>query len=160
MRNRHFRPRRSLRVEIVQLAAAMALPAAILNIFPYKALAPAAPAAEKASPRRAGCALVTLDQEEERRIMAAAKSAWQVSADGVRRMRLDMFAEEIPEAPPDPVADISLRTRIARSAPSPRFAYAPPTDLGAPEAGTIAPERDEPRPSSPAFPAKELMRLE
>jgi hypothetical protein len=159
MNARTYRPRRSLRIEVVQLAASMALPAAILYVFPYNALAPVQPTAPREAKSAARCAFVTLDQDQERRVMAAAKSAWQVSAEGVRRLRLDMFAEEIPDAMPGPVAEISTRTRTARSAPVPRFASEPPTDLRAPQPGTIPPERDGPAPR-PAFAREELLRLD
>ena len=159
MRPRVFRPRRSMRIEVGQLLAALALPAAILHAFPYKALAPASAAPAPAERRRAACAFVNLDGEEERRIMAAAKSSWQVSADGVRRPTLEMFAEEIPEAALGPVGDMSIRTRTFRSAPRPKRQFAPPTDLRAPSPAEIAPDEVEAAPRT-AFGRDDLLRLD
>jgi len=159
MSSRPYRPRRSLRIEIGQLAAALALPVAIFYTFPYKALAPSARSAKAAAPRRSSCAFVTLGQDEERRILAASKSAWQVSTEGVRRLRLDMFAEEIPAATLDPVADIAIRTRVGRSAPMPRASAMIPTDMRAPVPDTIAPARGEDSPAM-AFPKEDMLRLE
>jgi len=160
MNGRSYRPRRSLRIEIGQLAAALALPAAIFYTFPYKALAPSARAAADAvGPRRSTCAFVTLAQDEEKSVLAASKSAWQISTEGVRRLRLDMFAEEIPEAVIDPVADISIRTRIDRSAPLPEISVMIPTDMRAPQPESIAPAKGEDAPSM-AFPKEEMLRLE
>ena len=159
MRARTYRPKRSLRIEVVQLVASMALPAAILYVFPYKALLPVAPMKSQDAPRAAKCAFVTLDKDHESRIVAAAKSAWQVNAEGVRRLRLDMFVEEIPETSLGPVSDISTRTRTPRSAPVPRLAPVPPTDLRAATPGTISKETDAPAPR-PAFAREELLRLD
>lgn len=159
MKARRFRPRRRLRIEVVQLLASLALPAAILYVFPYKALAPSAKVRVQGVRRAVPCALVTLEPDQERRILAAAKAAWQVSAEGVRRLRLDMFAEEIPDVVLDPVADISARTRTPRSAPSPVRPSVPPTDLRAAPPEAIAPAVEEPA-ATHAFPREELLRLE
>ena len=159
MSPRVFRPRRSMRIEVGQLVAALAMPVAILHAFPYKALAPAAPAAAPAGRSRATCAFVSLDAEEERRIMAAAKSSWQVSADGVRRQALEMFVEEIPEAALEPVGDMSIRTRAFRGAPRPDRPFAPPTDLRAPSPAEIAPDEVEAVPRT-AFGRDDLLRLD
>jgi len=159
MKGRPYRPRRSLRIEIGQLAAALALPAAIFYTFPYKALAPSARVAAAAGPRRSACAFVTLGQDQERRILAASRSAWQISTEGVRRLRLDMFAEEIPAATLDPVADIAIRTRVARSAPLPDIPAVIPTDMRAPAPDSIAPAKGGGAPAM-AFPKEEMLRLE
>ena len=159
MSPRVFRPRRSVRIEVAQLIAALALPAAILHAFPYKALAPASASAAPAGRSRATCAFVSLDAEEERRIMAAAKSSWQVNADGVRRPTIEMFVEEIPDAALDPVGDMSIRTRTFRGAPRPKRPFAPPTDLRAASPAEIAPDEVEVAPRS-AFGREDLLRLD
>jgi hypothetical protein len=159
MTPRSYRPRRSLRIEALQLLASAALPAAILYVFPYKALAPVAQARARDEACTAKCAFVTLDQDQERRIVAAAKSAWQVSAEGVRRLRLDMFAEEIPEAALDPVSDIAARTRVLRSPPLPGGEHSPPTDLRAPPPESIKASKEEVR-ARPAFGRDDMLRID
>lgn len=160
MKSRAYRPRRSLRIEFVQLVAAMALPAAIFYVFPYKALAPVASAAPDGGRRPAACAFVDLAPEQERSIMAAAKSAWQVGAESVRRLRLDMFVEEIPDAPPDPVIDISARTRLLRAAPLPECPSSPPTDLRSAPPEALGAEKDDGGEPAPAFSREEMLRLD
>ena len=159
MRGRVYRPRRSLRIEIAQLVATLALPVAIFYSFPYKALSPSTHSVPQSDKTPASCAFVTLDGDEERRIVAAARSAWQVSAESVRRLRLDIFAEEIPEAKLDPVADISIRTRTARSAPFPKRDFSPPTDYRAPLPEMIERAGGEMAPVE-AFTKDELLRLD
>ena len=155
---RVYRPRRRLRIDIVQLICVLALPAAILHAFPIKALAPQEKGVAPPERHPAACAFVTLDPEQEHKILAAAKSAWQVSADSVRRLRLDMFVEEIPEAPLGPVADIDIRTRTRSGAPQPDELYGPPTDFRAPAPTEITQDEEQPAPDA-AFSKEELLKM-
>ena len=156
-----YRPRRSLRLEILQLLAALALPAAILAAFPCKALAPSAAREEPAgSSRQASCAFVSLSPEEERRVVNAARSAWQIGFEGVRSLRLEMFVEEIPKTSMAQVADISMRPRVARSAPLPPREVVPPTDFRAAAPAALAPDDSPASAQGDAFPREEMLELD
>lgn len=160
MSSKIYRPRRSMRIEILQLLSALAMPAAILAAFPCKALAPSAVRKEPyGAARSASCAFVSLSPDEERRVMNAARSAWQIGSEGVRNLRLEMFAEEIPEAPMAPVADISMRSRVVRSVPMPRREVVPPTDFRAPAPAALAPDAPEPA-RGDAFSREEMLNLD
>ena len=121
MRVAAYRPRRKIRSEILQLSIAMVIPAIVFDAFPYKALRPVADSAAKDEARPATCAFVSLSPDDERRILAVARSAWHVDAESVRSLRLEMFVDEIPDVALPPVADISVRKRNVRNLQS-RFA--------------------------------------
>lgn len=135
------KPKRQWRYELYSLAAVLAVPLAVLFVFPYEAVGFTAAADEP--PRTASCAFVTLTEDEESAALSAARAAWKVSAEGVRRMRADLSVDAMPEEVPRAVMDVSERTRAARASsvaydelpmPSTRAAGAP-VRIAAPAAG-------------------------
>jgi hypothetical protein len=158
MRVAAYRPRRKIRSEILQLSIAMVIPAIVFDAFPYKALRPVADSAAKDEARPATCAFVSLSPDDERRILAVARSAWHVDAESVRSLRLEMFVDEIPDVALPPVADISVRKRNVRNLPLPDRVDSPPTDMRAAEPGALD---GNPRDTaaSAAFTREELLNL-
>ena len=152
-----FRPRRSMRSEFVQLALVALFAVSVACVFPYAALSPAVRGAESQPQARASCAIVRLTEEEESGALAAARSAWHVNAEGVKRLRIELF-EDLPESFQGPVADIAARTRVVRGEEGP---YAPdgvPTDMRAAPAARMEPPAGESAPA--AFPRDEMLKLE
>lgn len=85
---------RSVRHELASVAVALALPVAVAVSFPYGAVGfGAAPC----PPKPACMAFVVLSAAEERAALRAAKTSWQVSASGERRMRVRLPLGDLPE---------------------------------------------------------------
>ena len=130
------RPRRRLRQELVSLALLLAIPVALACTFPYAAIGfRASPEPEESAPH---CAFVELSAQQERKVLAAARSAWQVDARGVRGMRLELSGGELP---PTPMARV-LPVRAEGSAVRRQTGYAPdllPPSVRAPKPVPYAP---------------------
>ena len=155
----NVRPRRSMRNELLSLGMVMALPAAVVAVFPKEPFsfvpAPDAPGAGEAA-----CAFVSLGAEEEAAALANARMAWRVGAEGVRSMGFDLMdLESMQEEPARAVAEVSDRTRPAPPR-APAFDPAPlPPTLAAPPPSKIEPDgaADD---DGVAFPRQELLRLD
>lgn len=148
-------PRRRLRYDLCALALVLAIPLGLLLAFPYQAIGfvPREPAAASAR-----CAFVTLTHEQERRILTAARSAWQVGAEAVRGLRVEMSAGELPPAP----ARAVLSVRDVRAEHDLSHADFEPAALP-PSCGAMRPsalEQDaNPAAPPPAFARDELLQL-
>ena len=98
------RPMRGIRHEVFTLALVASVPVALALVFPYDALgfrpAPCAGAAQ------ASCAFVSLVAAEERAVLAAARTAWQVDSKSVTGLRLDLSAGDLP---PSPSSKVTVR---------------------------------------------------
>lgn len=150
------RPRRSLRHEIANLAELAIVPVALLLVFPYEAMSFRAEAGS--SNVRPACAFVTLNEEEERAALAAARTSWQVDSKNVKRMRVDISSGDLPAEPLRPV--FSTRPPRGESAALDAV-YVPnalPPTLGAPKAEVIQADADGPVKSPPAFPREEMLK--
>lgn len=151
-----FRPRKHLRYELYSLTAIVSIPIALVAAFPYSSVAFTASESRPAPAPR--CAFVELTEEEEASALAAARAAWKVSAEGVRRMRLDLSIESAPEDPVTSVSDIRDRARPP-SAPTVRLdAPALPPTMAAPPPAQIAPWSGED--DGGAFPRRELLQID
>ena len=149
------RPRRSVRHELASLAVLAFVPAAILAAFPYEAMS--FRPAEGARDVRPACAFVVLGEDEEHAALAAARTSWQVDSKSVRRMRVDLSADDLP---PEPVRPI-IRSRPRRFDGSVREAvYLPgtlPPTVAAPRAPAIPSDPEGPAKPAPAFPREEMI---
>lgn len=153
---RRFGPCRRMRNELFSLAVAVAVPALLLAVFPRDALNPLAAATTDAP--RGSCAFVTLTPDQERAILASARTSWQRDRGATRQMRIDLFADSLPTIPPRPVIDLEARVRTDRGALAPYAADPLPPTLAAPPPATIAPQPDANK-TVPAFSREELLHL-
>jgi len=152
------RPRRRLRSEALPLSVAVLVPLALAWMFPYGALSSSeAEGTVRSSPAAAACAFVELDREAEIRALAAARTAWHVNSEGVKRLRLEMFADDLPDDASGPVMGIAQRTRFSRDVPVSYEPLSPPTDLRAAPPSKLG-KPDTPAPALP-FPRDELLKL-
>ncbi len=149
-------PRRRLRSELGSLASVLAIPLGLLTVFPYEAIGFIPSPAPKS---RAQCAFVSLTVEQERKMLAVARSAWQVGAEGVRGLRTEMSSGELPSTPMGAVLDVRnvrsdsghLRTDFTPdSLPPSRGAARPSAIVGDPE----------PSEPSPSFSRDELLKID
>ncbi|MGN0855742.1 MAG: hypothetical protein ACI4R9_09530 [Kiritimatiellia bacterium] len=151
------KPRKALRHEFYSLVAVMAVPLALIVSFPYAAIG-FIPAAPTETPR-AACAFVTLRPDEETDILAAARAAWKVSADRVRRMRADLSLAEIPDDTASALADIADRRRPPPAGPI-RFDVLPlPPSCAAPPPAKIPADSADAE-GVPTFPRSELLTID
>jgi hypothetical protein len=149
-------PRRRLRSELGSLASVLAIPVGLLMVFPYEAIGFVPSASPKS---RAQCAFVSLTAEQERKMLAVARSAWQVGAEGVRGLRTEMAAGELPAAPMGAVLGVRsvrsdsghLRTDFTPDSLPPSRGAAPPSAI------VGDPEPTEPH---PAFSRDELLKID
>ena len=148
---------KSLGGEFASLAAALAIPAAVACIFPYRA------AWFKASRGDVGgvapaAAFVTLDEKEEAAMMRAAKTSWQSSREGAQSIRADLSFGELPQAREPAVLDVGSRT--PQSGPAYVEWTAPPCLplLAAPFPPPLTPEQAPP--PGPAFPRDDMLSID
>ncbi len=125
---------RDLRGKLLSVAVVLVAVVAVVVVFPFDALSftPSRAAADG----RAFAVFVLLTPEEEAAAMKAAKSSWNAEAVGVRRMRADLFVNDLPE-----------------SASEPSLAAPPPKAIPADKA-------DQMGGPAPAFPREELLKIE
>lgn len=156
---RRFRPRRSLRSELLPISIAVLMPIAMVLIFPYGALVPVDPSSQSVeNPAVATCAFVELDEAAEVEAIVAARTAWHVNSSGIKNLRIEMFADDLPEDDAGPVLDIQCRTRVARDR---LIGYEPvlfPTDFRAKSPISLG-KPDAPSVSLP-FAREELLKLD
>ena len=158
MSGRHYRSRRSVRSEILPIAVVLAIPLVLVWIFPYAALSPLAKQETSGTGQaRPFCAIVELNAEEEAMALAAARTAWHVNSEGVKRLRIEMFADDLPDDASGPVVEIDQRTRTRGGRVIPYKPVFLPSDFRAPEPVVLA------KPEAPAkpqpFPKEEMLKL-
>ena len=154
---RVFGPKRSLRHELLSIAPILALPVAILAVFPRDAVGFADAPAER-EPGAPSCAIVELSPEAEARSVALVRSALSVNARSVRNLRADLSLSTVDEEVPEPVMDISDRARATFRPSRVRYDMLPmPPTVAAPEPAVLPPEPDE---DKPAFSREELLKLD
>lgn len=149
-------PRR-VRQEIFALAIVAAVPLAIVGAFPLEAFSfRAGPNGDAARP---SCAFVTLTDEEERAALLTARTSWQVDARGVKRMRADISADDLPPAPVRPVIAARPPRRAAAEIPEYIPDALPPT-VAAPSPAEIRAEADASSSAKAAFSREELLKID
>ena len=154
-----FRARflRRLRYEIFSFALVASVPVAIAIVFPYDAIGFHAQERDGAPPA-AECAFVSLDAAEERAALAAARTAWQVDAKGVKWMKPESGPGELP---PMPVV-LVIPERPARGTSAAPAEYTPnslPPTVAAPPPATIAPDDDKGTEAKQPFSKEDLLKL-
>lgn len=170
-----YRSHRRWRHELVPLVAVFSLLTALASVFPFKAAffktAPDPVDADclfherhgvihvgSAHVTPASCAFVELTAEEESRVLASARSAWQTDRASVRRKLPEMFAEALPAEEPVPV--IGIAERLTASVPAVGYTPSqPPTDLRARSPAVLPVPPPEPERQA-AFSREELLKLE
>lgn len=153
------KPRRSVRNELVSLAAILSVPAAIIVAFPHGAVG-FTPEPDPA-PSAATCAFVKLTEDQIASATENAHAAWRVSAEGVRRLRWDLSVTTLPEERPSAVMDIASRTPLAAPARDAYSAVPMPPTLAAPKPPRIKPPKDvRAAASDTVFPRSELLSLD
>lgn len=159
MNLRSIRSRRSLRSEMLPVSVVLSIPLILAWIFPYCALMPTSnldAGAIGATP--ASCAFAELDEIEEAAAIVAARTAWHVNSEGVKSLRIEMFADDLPEDASGPVLEIRDRTRVSHGVAIGYETTMLPSDLRA-----AAPSKLE-KPAPPAkplpFPKDELLKLD
>ena len=108
-----IKPKRSVRSEILTLSLVIAVPVVLAWIFPYGALAPSDAAKGRASGGEAATefVFVELSEDEESEAVLSARTAWHVGSESVKNLRIEMFADDLPEDDEGPVIDIDHRVR-------------------------------------------------
>lgn len=91
---------RKFRRDLFSLLTVLTVILAVVAVFPFDGLRFRA-AASVARP--ASAAFVTLTESEEAEALQVAKTAWQVDASGLRRLRVSLTVGELPEYPHGPV---------------------------------------------------------
>ena len=149
---------RDARGELLSVAVVLAAVGAVALAFPYDALSFSP--ARKAVERPVFAAFVSLREGEEAAAMKAAKSSWNADAGGVRRLRAELFAAEIPEARNEPAMDLADRFARATLPPvAPDLSpYLP--SLAAPPPMAIPAEKADTAQDGPTFSREELLRIE
>lgn len=146
---------KSTRSEIASALVALALPAAVVTAFPFRALTfdAKAPAARN----RPAAAFVTLNPEEEAAALRIAKGSWSSGADDVKHLHAELNFRELPESANECALDISDRPAAA----APVKGVWPPPFL--PSQAAPAPVKIEsppPEEPKPAFSREELRKME
>lgn len=144
-----------LRRDLMSAFTVLAVVMMVASVFPYAGLRfRAAPQA----PRQASAAFVTLMDAEEAEALRVAKTSWQVDPSGLRRLRISLLADELPE---DPRGPVEPRPGTGLRAVSEIFHPEPaafPATRGAPPPRQIASE--PPAPRELPFPKSELLKID
>ena len=154
-----LKPKRPLRNEVYSLAGVLALPLALLFVFPYCGIGYRS-VADRPAPVP-GCAFVTLTEEEERTAVEATRSSWRMRNAGVRDLVTDLGVEAIPETVPGAVMDIGGRSRLPPAGSVESGLKPLPRTLAAPKAARLV----QPKPAADAdatlaFPRRELLKID
>lgn len=152
------KPRRHLRHDVCTLLLLLAVPAAILLVFPYPAVG-LDPAAGHEYVSEPSCAFIRLDDRAERYALGVARVSWRSGGEGTLSHRPDLSVRALPPAPMTEV--IRARSRSSREAVR-VFGYEPPLmpptlAAGAPSA---IPASGSASTVGPAFPREELLKLQ
>lgn len=148
---------RHLRHDLISFALVAVVPVALACVFPYEAIG--FRATESARGQSFSCAFVSLDVDEERAALAAARTAWQVDSAGVRGMRTDLSSSDLPPVPTRPV--ISVRAGRAISVAG--AAYVPnalPPTVAAPPPDKITAGTPSISEEAPTFSREELLKIQ
>ena len=149
------RPRRSVRSELLFLAALFSMPAALSALFPYSAVAFASrPEARRSDP---SCAFVELSEEVETKAMDRVRAALSVRRDRVGGLKADLSLSTLPEEPARAiVSESDMGVLAGPVAPGGDFVPYPPSMASAePDKIEAAP----PEAAAPAFPKEDLLRI-
>ena len=156
MNRRPYRPKRSLKSELIPLFAVATLTAAIAAVFPYAAvgLKGVAPTV-----RRPTFVLTRLTAAAEAEALKAARAAWRVSPQGTQRPRSELMRQllRLGPAPNLPLTAVDERMHpppLAKSVYLP--AILPPSVAAKAPAALPAAEAAVP---AAAFPREEMVRL-
>ena len=148
---------RSLRHEAILLFEIAVIPIAIAFVFPYEAVGFRAEKREQQ--KRPSFAFVVLSEEEERVVLAAARTSWQVGAKGVKGLRTDISSGELPPAP----IRLVMPTRPKRDEVFAPVEYTPnalPPTVAAPAPAVIAPEVEPDPDAKRVFSKEELLKID
>ncbi len=152
------KPHRPFRYELYTLIEVMAIPLALLLVFPYKVLS-FQPQPELPAPS-ASCAFVTLSEDEAARLVSNARLAWEVSKKFSRGLWADLSISELPDEPATAVVGVEARTRTTAPEPLPyNDALLPPTQAAAAPQKLFATEEESADARQP-FPRKDLLKLD
>lgn len=158
MSAQRFRPRRRLRSEVPPISIVLAIPLVLVWVFPYSALSPVPMVSAGLKPDKTLYAFVELDEGEEAKAMAAARTAWHVNSEGVKKLRIEMFADDLPDDAAGVVVDVGQRTRISRGSVIPYEPTEFPSDLRAP--APIVFDKPAPPVKPQPFPREEMLKLD
>lgn len=149
---------RTLRREILSATFTLAIPAALVLVFPLAEVIRFQPRLDSDA-CRASAAFVTLPYEMEVAAVRTAKTVWKLDSVGDRHLRELMSFAELPQEPikpllsPEEIQPVVQESVPVRYVPS---AWAP--SLRAPSPVKFAAEPDPP--PSPVFSREELLKLE
>lgn len=142
--------------EASRVVLVASVPAVLMSIFPYKAIG--FRAEKRAETRRTGmCRFVKLTAEEETDALNAARAAWATDASNLRRIRLELMGEELPDYGGGELLGYESPTERRE-----RVRFVPemlPESLGAGEPAAIKAEEKQPEPAL-AFPREEMLKLQ
>ena len=149
---------KSVRREFFTFWTTIALPLAVIAVFPFGSIW--FDAEDVSRPSRPFAAFVTLSKQEEARATAMVKAAWQSDSGQLRHIRADLSVGELPEEVEGPVLEISagdLRIpAMVRPVAAPPFP--PSMQASAPEKLALGAAAPEVR--TAAFPKEELLKIE
>ena len=150
---------RDVRGELLSVAVVLAAVGAVAIAFPYDVVS--FRPSQNTGKRPVFAAFVTLREGEEVAAMKAAKSSWNAEAGGVRRLRAELFAAEIPEAGNEPALD--LADRFARFSPktvAPGLSPYLPSLAAPPPKAIPVDKADAGQGPKPTFSREELLRID
>lgn len=154
-----IKPRRRLRSEILPLSLVVALPVAIAWMFPYGALSSQNAVAKDASKGAATeFAFVELGEDEETEAVLSARTAWHVSSEDVKNLRIEMFADDLPEDDAGPVVDVDHRVRPPKGFAIEYRQSVLPSNLRADKPRKL--EKPAPAKRTLPFPREDLLKLD
>lgn len=146
---------RKFRRDLFSLLTVLTVVLAVVAVFPFDGLRFRAAAS---AARPASAAFVTLTEAEETEALQTAKTAWQVSPSGFRRLRVPLIVGELPECPHGPVAPrpVAMAHEAVEFFHVEPVAY--PVSQGQHRPGPFAEE--QPIPSTLPFSKEELLRID
>ena len=147
---------KSVRREFFTFWTTIALPLAVIAVFPFGSIW--FDAEDVSRPSRPFAAFVTLSKQEEARATAMVKAAWQSDSGGLRRIRADLSVGELPEDAAGPVLDFSIGD--LRIPPAERAMEPPPFP---PSLRAVPPEKipvQHNPDAAPVFSKEELLKIE
>jgi hypothetical protein len=149
---------RRLRRDILSFAIMASLPTALALVFPYESLEFKPEVNE--GEREPVCAFVVLGEKEERAALAAARTAWQVGSQSVKRLRADLSVADIPPEPVRPVIAVRPERSGGAVAGGEYIPNALPPTVAAPAAADIKADAASAEPTKPAFSREELLKID
>ncbi len=157
MKRPTIKPRRPLRNDLYSLVVVLALPVVLGLIFPFEATS--FRPSDDAPDRPSSCAFITLSDDEAARVMANARTAWRVTGEGVRGLRVDLSVETMPDEPHGATMRITERMPLPTpNIQAPGIEPLPPTKAA--PAATKIPSLPESTDVPSAFSRQELLKLD